>query len=363
MPLITKDIGLLALASTVIGWGLISFIPLYQTASARFEKDPSHYPHWSDLSKSAIWFAVFMVAHAVSFLLLGPTARKLIPKKPHWSAEVWIAKLERFCSAVFQLGLSAGATVLLYQTLQDASWLPSVLGGSCSTLNCWTDGFPFQPVPESLREFYLMFIGYSSAEMVGHIIRERNRPDFYELLLHLIVTNMLLIFSYYGNFIRVGSLVMLAHSFSDVFVYVAKALVDTKLTGGALSYIPLLVVYVWCRIYVHSSVILRSIWIEAPSVVSSAGLTNWHYMNFLLSVLLMLHMYWMFVIVKIGIFLISTGKSRDLQASLSSLNVRQTVPHGVTNNPSGDVTADSSVDGDTVLTRRATRSNGSPKRR
>lgn len=344
MPLITKDLGLLALGSTVIGWGVLSLISLRETVSTRIAMDPSHYPQWSDLSTSVMWFAVFMVAHAISFLLLGPTARKLIPKQPYWSYEVWIAKLERFCSAVFQLGFSITATVMLYQTLRDSSWLPTELGGSGSTINCWKDGFPFQQVAPSLRQFYLIFIGYCAAEMVGHVIRERNRPDFYELLVHLAVTNLLLIFSYYGNFVRVGSLVMLGHSFSDIFVYVAKALVDTKITGGALSYIPLLVVYVWCRIYVHSSVILRSIWIEAPSVVAPAGMSNWHYINFLLSVLLMLHMYWMFVIVKIGLFLVSTGKSRDLQASLSSLNVRnQSAPAASGLPPSALMTPEGSV--------------------
>jgi hypothetical protein len=218
--------------------------------------------------------------------------------------------------------------------------LPTVLGGTGSTSNCWTDGYPFQEVPESLKKFYLIFIGFSSAEMVGHIIRERKRPDFYELLVHLLVTNCLLIFSYYGNYIRIGSLIMLAHSGSDVFVYIAKALVDTKVTGGALSYIPLLIAYIWCRIYIHSATILKSIWFEAVAIAGKQTLISWDYLNFLLSILLMLHLYWLFVIVKIGIFLLSTGKSRDFQASLSSLNVRQSnVVHGPDRGPSYDASA------------------------
>ena len=303
-----------------------------------------------------------MLAHAVSFLVLGPTARHLIPKKAYWSSEVWVAKLERFCSAVFQLGLSIAATVFLYRTLEQSSWLPATLGGTGSTLNCWGDGFPLQPNPYALRKFYLIFMGFSSAEMVGHIIRERKRPDFQELLVHLVVTNILLVFSYFGNFIRIGSLVMLAHSFSDIFVYFAKALVDTKITGGALSYIPLLVVYVWCRIYVHSAVILRSIWMEAPSAVPVPGLANWHYLNFLLSVLLMLHMYWMFVIVKIGLFLLSTGKSSDLQASLSSLNVRTHIPHGTQFNPSGEMNPDLSAEDVKSVTASEKRKNTTRRR-
>jgi hypothetical protein len=334
MSLVTKDRGLFILGLTVIIWGSSSTLSLFKMVEDRTSKVGPHYPQWRDLSTTAIWFGVFMLAHAVSFLVLGPTARKLIPKKPHWTAEVWVAKLERFCSAVFQLGLSIVATFYLYRNLRESSWLPASLGGNGSTINCWSDGFPLQPVDEFLRRFYLIFMGYSSAEMIGHVIRERNRPDFYELLVHLLVTNILLFFSYFGNLMRIGSLVLLTHSLSDVFVYFAKALVDTKIAGGALSYIPLLVFYIWCRIYLHSAVIMRSIWMEAPRKLESGG-SNWHYLNFLLSVLLMLHMYWMFVILKIGLFLISTGKSRDLQASLSSLNVRQQIPHGTQHNPSG----------------------------
>jgi hypothetical protein len=359
MSLATKDKGLITLGLTVIGWGVYSIIQLVDKVNARSAAYPSKYPEWSDLSTSAMWFAVFMLAHAVSFLVLGPTARKLIPKKPQWTSEVWVAKLERFCSAIFQLGLSIGATMYLYRNLKESSWLPPSLGGSGSTTYCWSDGYPLQPAGESLRKFYLVFMGYTSAEMVGHIIRERNRPDFYELLVHLVVTNILLIFSYFGNLMRVGSLVMLAHSFSDIFVYFAKALVDTKITGGALSYIPLLVFYVWCRIYLHSAVIMRSIWLEAPVDVS-----NWQYLNFLLSVLLMLHMYWMFVIIKIGLFLLSTGQSRDLQASLSSLNVRQQIPHGAINNPSGKIPDNqaSSVEDIKSVTREKKKANSARRR-
>jgi len=58
----------------------------------------------------------------------------------------------------------------------------------------------------------------------------------------------------------------------------------------------------------------------------------------------MLHMYWMFVIVKIGLFLVSTGKSRDLQASLSSLNVRnQSAPAASGSPPSALMTPEGSV--------------------
>ena len=339
--MISKNAGLCTLALCVIGWACTSLPSLLEMVKERQAKDPIHYPHFADLSTSAIWFVIFMVTHAVSFLLLGPTARKLIPKKPTWSSEVWVAKLERFCSAVFQLGFSVASTIILYDTLRSTSWLPAVLGGRGSTAYCWTDGYPFQPIPAALRQFYLVFIGYSSAEMVGHILRERKRPDFYELLVHLLVTNVLLVFSYFCNYLRIGSLVMLAHSFSDIFVYVAKALVDTRITGGALSYVPLLAVYVWCRLYVHSSVILRSVWMEAPVLVPGENLPSVKYMNFLLSAILMLHMYWLFVIVKIGLYLLSTGKSRDMQASLSSINVRnKIIPRG--SGPSGSTTPEES---------------------
>ena len=337
----TKDRSLSILCVIVGVWGFYSSVPGFEDLSVSGRGSSKDHPILADLQTTLLWFFGFVFAHTGSLIILGPTARKLIPKRPYWTSEVWVAKIERFCSAIFQLLLSIGATIYLYNNLRDSPWLPISMGGTGSTSNCWKDGFPSQAVPSALKNFYLVFMGYSTAELVNHLIRERNRPDFYELLLHLIVTNFLLFFSYFGNCIRIGSLVILAHSFSDVFVYFAKALVDTKLTGGALSYIPLLVVYVWCRIYLHSAVIMRSIWLEAPQIVrDQSALANWNYFKFLLAVLLMLHMYWMFVILKIGLFLLSTGKSRDLQASLSSLNVRQQVPHGVQYNPSGEMSAE-----------------------
>ena len=78
----------------------------------------------------------------------------------------------------------------------------------------------------------------------------------------------------------------------------------------------------------------------------------------------MLHMYWMFVIIKIGLFLLSTGKSRDLQASLSSLNVRQQIPHGTHHNPSGEMPASSVEDVHSVTTAASTnKKQGGARRR
>jgi hypothetical protein len=48
----------------------------------------------------------------------------------------------------------------------------------------------------------------------------------------------------------------------------------------------------------------------------------------LLGLSLLLHTYWGFVILKIGLLLLTTGQSRDLQANLSSMDIRHQMEEG-----------------------------------
>ncbi len=99
-------------------------------------------------------------------------------------------------------------------------------------------------------------------------------------------------------------------------------------------YLCLLVTQTMCRIYgfityplyssfVESRMIWTSVFREESSVVGElhsfrvkfqpTQMPGWGFFNFLLFVLLVLHLYWLSVIVKIGLYLLYTGTSRDLQ--------------------------------------------------
>jgi len=157
------------------------------------------------------------------------------------------------------------------------------------------------------------------------LVLEVRHPDFWEMLLHHIVSCSLVWFSYILNYVRIGSLVLLLHGVVDIFIYASKAVVDTPYERLiAFSYFGLIASYAWFRIFVFPVYVMRSAWVESLRQVgqdSGKALVGWNYLNYALFVLLLLHMYWFGIIVKIGFQWRITGQARDLQSNLSQLDL------------------------------------------
>jgi ceramide synthetase len=153
---------------------------------------------------------------------------------------------------------------------------------------------------------------------------ESRKPDFGEMLLHHFVACSLISFSYLLNYVRIGSLVLLLHHAVDIFIHASKAFVDTSHKRiVALSYFGLVVTYAWLRVYVYPVYIMRSAWMESLPAAGSENIYGWGYFNFTLCVLLLLHIYWFGLIVKIGVHFQRSGQARDIQANLSSLDLKK----------------------------------------
>merc|ERR1712217_511603 len=137
------------------------------------------------------------------------------------------------------------------------------------------------------------------------------------------VTCFLVSLSYVLNYIRAGSLVLFLHGATDVFIYLSKALVDTPNTRAIVaSYFCLVAAYAWFRIYVFPMHIMRSAWVESLDVAGSDQVYGWGFLNFALCSLLLLHMYWFGLIIKVGVLFRTTGQARDIQSNLSNMDLK-----------------------------------------
>lgn len=245
----------------------------------------------------------------------------MIPKKQRWSHQVYDAKLSRCCDAFFKFGFYVLMTWLGFNVLKGQPHTPWPLGGSGTTRACWTDNFPFQVATPDLRRFYLVHMGYHFSELAMLLI-ETKHPDFWEMLLHGSLAISLCVISYLLNYVRIGSLVLLLHGCTDIFIYASKAFVDTpfsRVTG--VSYLLLVATYGWFRIFVFPVYIMKSAWVESVEEVEADQTLGWGFLNFALSALLLLHMYWFGVIFKIGLHFQQTGQAKDLQTKLSELDL------------------------------------------
>lgn len=141
------------------------------------------------------------------------------------------------------------------------------------------------------------------------------------MMLHHLVTCCLVVFSFSFNYLRIGSLVLLLHGITDIFINLSKALVDTANARAIVaSYFALVVSYVWFRILVFPISIMWSVWVESIPEARPEKIISWGFMNFGLFTIFLLHMYWFGMIIKIGTYYRRTGQARDLQSNLSSMD-------------------------------------------
>mmetsp|Transcript_9212 Transcript_9212/g.20547 ORF Transcript_9212/g.20547 Transcript_9212/m.20547 type:complete len:323 (+) Transcript_9212:119-1087(+) len=315
-----KDVAIRGLTGIASLWGIGLIWQMHAEINRRQATYTAH-PQYEDFLLALLAFVVLVVVQLLFRRYFSDVARSVMPKKARWSMLVWDAKVDRCCDAVFKCAFYAVATALGFASLRHEAWMPWPLGGSGATRHCWS-GYPGQAVSQTLKNYYLLTLGFQLSE-AALLLLETRHPDFWEMFLHHLVTCFMACFSYVLNYVRIGSLVMLLHGATDFFVYASKAFVDTHFKRlSIICYFALIVAYAWFRIYVFPVHVMRSAWVES---VEEAGdsLYAWGFFNFALWVLLLLHMYWFGLIVKIGMQFQRTGEARDLQSNLSRMELHK----------------------------------------
>lgn len=301
---------------------------LYAWVESRRSLDHT-YPGLSDFGFVLVGGLFLTVVHRVSQWQLLPFARAAIVRKGKWSEKVYDSKVERFGSAVFKLVFFSLVSAYSWTYgLADADWVPPAMLGKGSTKNCWGDGNALdtqQPVAAAVTLLYQLAMAYHFQEVAFQFLFERDRPDFVEMSFHHITTLSLVISSFYGNMIRVGTLVLLVHYVSDISSYVTKMFVDTQYkTITFISYLGILISWGYLRLYAFPVFIIRSTLVESTLERVSFGETVYYSFNLGLGLLLCLHLYWYVMFLQMGYHFLSSGETKDMQANLASIDSKAT---------------------------------------
>ncbi|KAL3766014.1 hypothetical protein ACHAWU_002729 [Discostella pseudostelligera] len=147
------------------------------------------------------------------------------------------------------------------------------------------------------------------------------RGDFREMMAHHIVTNALIFFSSYYRLTRVGSMVFLVHDLSDVPVDMSKLanFVKWKITT-ICCFVGMVVMWMITRLYIFPFVICRAVIVESYEYLVwkdgaslDPAMYNAYYLFFyaLLGALVLLHLTWFLILLRIGWTLVSTGERHD----------------------------------------------------
>jgi len=85
--------------------------------------------------------------------------------------------------------------------------------------------WPFTEMPKHLKFYYIMSLSYYLEDLVFHLIQSPN-SDYYEMILHHLVTAMLIFASYFNSLWNFGIFVLMQMDIADVFIGLIRVLMD-----------------------------------------------------------------------------------------------------------------------------------------
>ncbi|XP_074522900.1 ceramide synthase 2 [Halichoeres trimaculatus] len=185
---------------------------------------------------------------------------------------------------VFYLLAFIGGVVALY----DKEWF-------YDTREVWT-GFPKQTMLESQYWYYILEMSFYGS-LLFSVAFDVKRKDFKEQIIHHLATLVLLSFSWCVNYIRVGTLVMLVHDASDVLLESAKLFNYAKWEKTSLAiFVVFAVVFLVTRLIIFPFWLIHCTWVYP--IHHYPAFFGYYFFNVMLVVLLGLHMFWAYLILR-----------------------------------------------------------------
>ncbi|XP_030580065.1 ceramide synthase 2 [Archocentrus centrarchus] len=196
--------------------------------------------------------------------------------------------LKKFTEAswrfVFYLSAFIGGIVALH----DKEWL-------YDTREVWT-GFPKQTMLESQYWYYILEMSFYGC-LLFSVAFDVKRKDFKEQIIHHLATLVLLSFSWCANYIRIGTLVMLIHDASDVLLESAKLFNYAKWEKTCQTlFVSFAIVFMVTRLIIFPFWLIHCTWVYP--VLYYPAFFGYYFFNTVLVVLLCLHIFWAYLILR-----------------------------------------------------------------
>ena len=185
--------------------------------------------------------------------------------------------------------------------------------------SCWA-AFPNIKVSKAVYWYYMLEFGTFGHEMLALFV-EVKRSDFWAMFIHHVSTLALIAGSYTLNFIPIGALVMIVHDAADFFLEIAKIFNymckarpwAQKITD--FFFVAFAVVFFLTRLVVFP---IHVWWFN--SMMVPRKYLGYHYeglgiLNAFLFVLICLHTYWMYLIIRMALKMMASGEAPNDERS------------------------------------------------
>ncbi|KAL9662950.1 hypothetical protein QQ045_027786 [Rhodiola kirilowii] len=161
-------------------------------------------------------------------------------------------------------------------------------------------GWPNQELKLPLKLFYMCQCGFYVYSIAALLTWETRRKDFSVMMSHHVVTVILISYSYYLGFFRIGSIVLALHDASDVFLETAKLFKYAEKELGASVFFGMFAVsWLILRLIFFPFWIIRSTSYDLIAYIKSSAQYPkllYYVFNGMLLTLLVFHIYWWYLI-------------------------------------------------------------------
>jgi hypothetical protein len=188
-----------------------------------------------------------------------------------------------------------------------------------TTSQFWSDVYiPNATKQQSVQRLYCVQLGIYAFMSFSHRFLEARHKDYFMMLIHHIVTMCLLVFSYRFNYVKIGLAVLYVHDASDIFIDIMKCTNYLGLESRhgyfvvEAAYVANLFSWGYFRLYVLPMHILYStLYARTPNEkllrIFLYGDQIDNVFRIGLLVLVCMHVFWLWLIVRIGLKMFVSG--------------------------------------------------------
>ena len=245
---------------------------------------------------------------------------------PDWEQQNEL-RILKFGEYVFRLLYHTVISIYGIMYFHDKPWWDESKGGTATLFR----NYPAHPIEPGMAWYYLVQSAYNIDALLSLLelsfvldtsamrIRwsDTVRGDFQEMFVHHLVTNALVIGSSVLRTTRVGSMVFLVHDVSDIPVDLSKLanFLKWKVTT-AVCFSTMVIMWAYWRLYILPYKILGAIITQSVLVIDSTHPNI--YVAYqpvfvcLLSLIILLHLVWFSMFIKMGMLLVFKWEAHDL---------------------------------------------------
>lgn len=149
--------------------------------------------------------------------------RKKLEGKYH--GETLDMKISKCCRGAFKVTYFTFTSLFgFFFVMNEVTYSPPLMGGDGDEYLILSD-FPFTKMPRFLKFYYMFSFSYYAEDLITHVFKAPN-SDYFEMILHHLVTIELMLGSYLGSYWMYGILVLIQMDIADIFIGLIRVVMD-----------------------------------------------------------------------------------------------------------------------------------------